>query len=643
MGILRRAWTSLRRVLGPYTPLLSAYLVAAAFLFLSRVWLAFLNRDALAGTPDLWYMFPLGLRMDTVLLCQLLVLPALALAVAPAGRLRNAVIAAYFAICAAVIVMLELSTPSFIGEYDKRPDRIFIEYLIYPKELLATLWADYRLSLIGAPLVAGLAAWLGWRAARSALDSAPTWRLGWRLLALPLVLVVLVLGARSSLQKHPANISTASFSANRLANELALNSTYAVAYAARSMRNEVNVAALYGKMPWDEVMARVQRYSGLPRSAFADGGNSIMHRAGAAAVARPPNLVIILEESLGAGFVGHLGGLPLTPNLDRLSTQGMNLTRLYATGTRTARGMEAVVGGYPPSPSLAALKLPGAQSNFFTLGALLSSHGYATEFIYGGAANFDNMRGFLVANGFDRVIEERDFVDPVFAASWGLSDEDLMLRANDEFRTPRDRPFFALLLTSSNHEPFEIPAGRIEPYDQPLYSRANAIKYADYALGRFFDMARKEDYFANTVFLIVGDHDARVFGAPLVPVEHFHVPAVVIGPGVPVGNYDRLSSQIDLAPTLLDFLGIDAETPMPGRNLLRLPADAPGRAVMQYGVHHGFWVGDRIVVQAPHRPAETFRTDGRNLVPVEGDAELTRDALAHALWPYEVYRQKLYH
>lgn len=634
----------LRSALGPFTPLLLAFACGALFLSAIRLGFAVAWYDRIAGTPGAWYAFPLGLRMDTVLLCYLLSVPVLATALLPARPWRDALVAGWLAACAFVLVYMEFATPAFVGEYDKRPDRVFLEYLAYPRELVSMLCVNHKLGMVGLPLLAGLAAWLTWRAVRSALTAAPAWGAARRALMLALLVVPLSLGARSSLDPRPANISTASFSTNRLVNELTLNSTYTVAYAANSMRHEVDAATLYGSMPWPEMQARVQRYRQLPNDAAGDRVAHIRHvaRTPAPAARRRPNLVILLEESLGAGYVGHLGGLPLTPHLDRLCTEGMCFTEMYATGTRTARGMEAVVAGFPPSPSLSVLKLPGAQGGFFTLGAQLREYGYATEFIYGGAANFDDMRAFYLANGFDRVIEGRDFVAPTFVSRWGVSDEDLMVRANQEFRGHGDRPFFAVLLSTSNHEPFDIPAARIEPYNSPLHTRENAIKYADHAIGSFFELARREKYFANTVFLVVADHDARVFGAPLVPVEHFHVPAVVIGPGIPAGRYRRVASQVDLAPTLLGFLGIDAALPTPGRDLMHLPADDPGRALMQYDLNYGFRLGDRLVVRQPNLPAQSFRIDGTRLVPTADDPELTRDALAHVLWPGEVYRRKLY-
>jgi phosphoglycerol transferase MdoB-like AlkP superfamily enzyme len=635
-------WNRVKSMLGPFTPLLLAFACGAVFLSLVRVGYAAAYRDEIAGTPELWRMFPIGLRMDTVLLSYLLLAPGFVVALLPARPWRDRLVAGYFAAWAFLLVYLELATPPFIAEYGKRPDRIFLEYLVYPREVLPTLWANHKLGLVGVPLAGALAAWLAWRASRAATSAAPTWHWSRRALMLPLVLGVLAVGCRSSLDPRPANISTASFSSNRLVNELTMNSTYTVGYALESLRNEADAAAMYGQMPWPEVQARVQRYLHLPDGAFPDATSPVQHREASATTTRRPNLVIILEESLGAQFVGHLGGLPLTPNLDGLRAEGMYFTDLYATGTRTARGIEATVAGFPPSPSLSVLKLPGARHGFFTLASELRKQGYSTEFIYGGAANFDDMRAFFVGNGFDRVIEQRDFIEPSFVATWGVSDEDLVERANEEFRRPRDRPFFALLLSSSNHEPFEIPDGRIEPYNTPLHTRENAIKYADHAIGRFFELARQEAYYADTVFVVVADHDARVKGRPLVPVERFRVPALIIGPGVPVGPYPRVASQIDLPPTLLGFLGITDSVPTPGRDLMRLPKDDPGRALMQYGLNHGFRVGNRLVVQQPQRPAQSFRIEGTALVPIPDDPELTRDALAHVLWPGEVYRRQLY-
>jgi phosphoglycerol transferase MdoB-like AlkP superfamily enzyme len=288
------------------------------------------------------------------------------------------------------------------------------------------------------------------------------------------------------------------------------------------------------------------------------------------------------------------------------------------------------------------LRLPRARDGFFTLGTLLRSQGYRTQYIYGGGANFDNMRAFFLANGFDQIIEQKDYPAPGFVASWGVSDLDLMERAHQEFLAHGEEPFLGVILSSTNHDPFEIPDGVIQPYNQPLYTRENAIRFADHAVGRFFELARSAPYWQDTVFLVVADHDARVEGAELLPLRHFRIPGVIIGPGVPVGPWPRIASQIDLAPTLLGLIGVDAPTPMIGRDLLDLTADAPGRALMQYDATHGLLVGDRLVLHQPDRAPATFRVEGDDLMPIATDPELARDARAHALWSYETYRRRAY-
>ena len=222
------------------------------------------------------------------------------------------------------------------------------------------------------------------------------------------------------------------------------------------------------------------------------------------------NLVIILEESLGAEYVGCLGGLPLTPNIDRLSKEGLLFTNLYSTGTRTVRGIEAVISGFPPTPGESAVKLGLSQSNFFTIAELLSRSGYATEFIYGGRKSFDNMSAFFLGNGIHKIYDRKCFDKTIFEATWGVADEDVFKKAHEVFKTHGTNPFFSLILTTSNHSPFDFPDGRIELCEKPKETHLNAVKYADYALEEFFEAAKKEPYYKNTLFLIIADHSTRL-------------------------------------------------------------------------------------------------------------------------------------
>lgn len=345
---------------------------------------------------------------------------------------------------------------------------------------------------------------------------------------------------------------------------------------------------------------------------------------------------------MGAVDVGCLKGPPITPRLCQLKDEGLWISRLAATGTRTVRGIEAVVSGFLPTSAVGVLKLPRAKRGFFTAASLLKSYGYETEFIYGGMSNFDEMRSFFSGNGFDKFYDEPTFENSAFHGTWGVSDEDLMRKAHDVFVAHGETPFFSLILTTSNHLPYEFPDGRIELYEQPKQTHFNAIKYADYSLGLFFDLAKKASYYENTIFIIVGDHNSHVRGNEHVPVDKFHVPALIIGPGVPHEEQPLLSSQIDLLPTALHFSGLQTEHPMIGRNLMDLPANTPGRAFMQFGSNNGYRIEDDIVIHRPFLPPEQFRYDAGKLVPAPLNPEMANDALAHTHLPWILYSEEKY-
>ncbi len=627
----------------PIGPIVCAFLMGMLFLSTCRLAFYWVHQERLADLTAVSQLFITGMRMDCVTLCFLLLLPVMASLVLPSGRVRIWVVTVLLTVLTGFVLYMEAATLTFMGEYDSRPNRIFFEYLAYPREVFSTLFKDYFMVLVFGSLAVVSLTYAAWRFFLKLLARATGWRYGYQLLALPVVMLILLLGARGTLEHRAVNISTAAFSGNRLANELALNSTYSVLYAVYNLKHEMEADRLYGDMPWEEVLDRVQRYTARPDSAFDNPEIPTLHLQDLPRVDNtPPNLVIFVQESLGARFVGSLGGLPLTPNLDRLSREGMYFTQLYATGTRTVRGLEALAAGFPPTPAPSVLKLSLAQKGFFTMAQLLKAYGYTSEFIYGGVSNFDNMGGFFLANGFDRVIDQDEFRDPVFLGTWGVSDEDLVTKANEVFKAHGDKPFFALMLSTSNHSPFEFPEGRIELHEEPASTRLNAMKYADYAIGKLFELAKKEDYYKNTIFLVVADHDTRVDGAELVPIDRFHIPGLIIGPGVPRTYYDGLTSQIDLLPSLLHLMGIESRHPMIGRDLFHVPKQDPGRTMMQYGLINAFRVGDEVVIHQPKSEPRTYTYRDGQLEPKASNPELERDALAHLLWASETYQNRYY-
>ena len=636
------------RVFIPTRPVAWFFLVGLVLLSASRLCLALWQFDQVTQVQGWAPVLLQGARVDVATLCLLFGPPAALLLLLPGHRFVHLLVAAWLALCLALLLQLELATPGFMGEYGLRPNRLFLEYLVYPREVLGTLWNGRPLQLVLVPMAAVVALVLGWKAARRSTvrdhTAAPVWL---RALAAALVLCLATLGTRSTLGHRPLNPAMVAFSANPLVNQLPLNSFYALADASRQwLKREDSAMDLYGALPDSEVLAAVRAASGLPESAFTDPHAPTLAAREPTYAGTPKNLVIVLEESLGAQFIGHLGGRPLSPHLDRLSARAWTFTRMYATGTRSVRGIEAVVAGFAPTPAQAVVKQPDAQQGFYTLAQTLRARGYDTTFYYGGESHFDNMRGFFFGNGFDRVIDQKDYAAPRFTGSWGVSDEDLFARADQEFTRlhAQGRPFFGLVFSSSNHDPFEYPDGRIEPFEQPKQTRSNAAKYADHALGGFFRQAMASAYWSDSVFLVVADHDSRVFGKDLVPIDNFHIPALILGAGIPPRRDDRIASQIDLGPTLLSLIGVGDPTPMTGRDLSDPRLQSPGRALMQYDGNFAWMQGEDVVVLQPRKPARQYRYDllsGR-LLDRPLDPALAQLAHAQALWGSLAYEKRWY-
>ncbi|NKF52124.1 LTA synthase family protein [Shewanella sp. WXL01] len=634
----------------PFAVIFYFAIIALTVMTVSRLGLAFLYADRISEADGWLHLFTQGLRVDFASLCWAFGIAALGTALFSGdhlvGRVWNWVLRIWLVALLWLVVFLEASTPSFLEEYGFRPNRLYVEYLIYPKEVFSMLWTSRKLEMILSGVITVLTLWAGWHLSGKFTSklSFPKWH--WRPVLAILVIAVSLLGARSTLGHRPLNPALVSFSSDPLVNSLVVNSNYSLFFAIKQMSGEKDASNVYSSMPTQDIIDIVRQESGRPASAFVSESIPTLTYNEASYQGKPKNLVIILQESMGAQYVGSLGGLPLTPNIDELSKEGWFFDNLYATGTRSVRGIEAVVTGFTPTPAAAVVKLGKSQTGFFSLAEFLADKGYSTQFIYGGESHFDNMRSFFLGNGFTEIVDQDDYPNPAYVASWGVSDEDLLFRAHEEFeqKHQQGQPFFSLVFTSTNHEPYDYPEGRIEPYEEPAFTVKNAVKYADYAVGEFFKKAKQADYWKDTVFVIVADHDNRVGGNNLVPIPRFRIPGLIIGGGVEPKLDERVVSQIDMGPTLLSLIGASGNYPMLGRDLTKQPQDWPGRALMQYGQNFGLMEGNQVTMLQPQGPAETYtyERDTEQLTSLPVDEQQAERALAWILWGSHAYNNYLY-
>lgn len=654
--MIKKLWEKLH-AFGPYAPLIAMYMMALPILSLSRIGLMLWQSERVVATGVWPEMLLQGIRVDIIQLGLLVLLPLL---IAPLFAHKKAwqwwkyFSYLWVAISIVLLIFLEAASPGFIAEYNARPNRLFVEYLKYPKEVLPMLWNGFRLSVFAAIGLIIISVWAIRKFMKPWLSFQPPLKNGRYWLALPFVIFLVILSVRSTTDHRPANPAMFAITNDTMVNTLIMNSTWSVFHAIYNLKHESKSSEIYGKMEFVDIMTQVQ----LTRDMLHDKrpllGNidipTLTEQTASIQREKPLNLVIVLQESLGATFVESLGGLPVTPELEKLKSEGWWFESLYATGTRSVRGIEAVSAGFLPTPAQSTVKLSLSQNNFFSLASVLGRQGYLSEFIYGGEGHFDNMRNFFLGNDFDSVVDKQNYVNPVFTGSWGVSDEDLFNKTHEQLMKHHadGKPFFTLVFSSSNHTPFEFPDGRIELYEEPKASENNAVKYADYAYGAFFKKAKASPYWKDTLFLIVADHDIRIRGNDLVPVKNFHIPGLILGADIKPRQITTIASQIDLPTTMLSLMGINAQHPMVGRDLSAEPEGLAGRAMMQYQENYAWMEGNQtVVLRANKKPTyATYDKANKKLSISEkpSDAEaMQQRALSHVLLPSVLYREQQYH
>jgi phosphoglycerol transferase MdoB-like AlkP superfamily enzyme len=622
-----------RRKFRPGIPLLYALLALAVFA-LTRIGLALwtgLDDVPLATWPAL---LAKGLWFDLAVLAVLLVPVWIYEALLPDRWRHSGLHAAlrfgWIALTAFLLLFGAIAEATFWQEFATRFNFIAVDYLIYTHEVVGNIRESYPVGwILGGVALAAIVVALLLRPWLVAADAQPTSRRR-RLAYLAAALVVPAAALTAASVDQMGTIG------NAYADELAGNGLFTFAAALR--RNELDYDRFYATIPQDQA-DRILAGLGVDRKPlhnYASLAEAISHEATEPHLPgmphRPRHVVLIMVESLSAEFVGAYGSTQgLTPHLDRLAREGLRFASVYATGTRTVRGLEAVSLGTPPVPGQAIVRRPG-NAHLSTLGELLEHQGFATSFVYGGYGYFDNMNAYFNANDY-RVVDRTDFSQAsiVFENIWGVADESLFANVLDviDRGAATGKPVFTHVMTTSNHRPFTYPAGRI---DIPSPGgREGGVKYTDWAIGRFIEDARSRPWFDETLFVIVADHCAAVAGKTRLPVGGYRIPLILYAPKlVAPAVYAATISQIDIAPTILDILRADGDDHFFGRSAFEI-APVRGRAFISNYQELGYLRGDVLTVLSPRRKVAAFRVDPVNFAssPMPVDRQLADEAIAY--------------
>jgi phosphoglycerol transferase MdoB-like AlkP superfamily enzyme len=625
---------------GPFRAAGTMFIVFLAASLLTRFGLALFNGEAAEFLP--WRMagwLSIGMLYDIAAGVFLLLPFALLAWLWPATRARRAfgVVNVVLAVIAlAGLAFCSVSEFVFWNEFSSRFNFIAVDYLIYTREVIGNIRESYSMTPIFAGLGALTAVLLAvslrslWRAA------APgAMKFGRR----SMYMAGYVAAALVSFAAVPA--SWKEFSDSAQAQQLAGNGPWEFFHAFNT--NEIDYDRFYATLPIDQAYRELRKeFTEAGPVQFTDSATLPIERriAGAGPEMRL-NVVLISVESLSADYLGKFGNPKgLTPNLDRLADAGLLFTQLYATGTRTVRGLEALALSLPPTPGHAVVKRPNNE-NLYTIGEVFAEKGYEPLYLYGGYGYFDNMEHFFGSNGYtvvDRTAIPKS--DIHYENIWGVADEDLFsltLRELDR-RHAAGRKFFAHVMTTSNHRPYTYPAGRI---DIPPHTSADgAVKYTDWAIGDFIERARAHPWFDDTLFVIVADHCAAARGKTDLPIDRFHIPLLIYAPKhVAPARVDTVASQIDVAPTVLALLNFSYVSRFFGQDILT-EGKTHQRAVMANYQTVGYLENGMLVELRPQRRVRVVEaTTGRELAPSESTRHFTDEAIGYYQGASDAFRR----
>ena len=480
----------------------------------------------------------------------------------------------YLAIVLLIIYFSLLAEIPFWDEFGVRFNFIAVDYLIYTYEVISNINESYPLPLIIFVLVALIVLTFVFLQKRKIFrntfsDKRPIFK---RFVLFSVLIPALIL---SLVLKN----KQADFSNNLVLNELGKNGTFSFFTAFKS--NELDYETFYPKIDDKEAYSVLKKNLLQENQAYATNKWDDISRNTKSENEQRPNVILIAIESFSGDFLKAFGNKDnLTPNYDKLANESIFFTNLYATGTRTVRGMEALTLSVPPTPGNSIVRRPDNQ-NLFSVATIFKEKNYQPYFIYGGDGYFDNMNNFFGGQGFD--IVDRNRGNPLsdeiktqrfnipdnevsFENAWGICDEDLYKQSIKyaDKSSKLNKPFFQFVMTTSNHKPYTFPAGKI---DLPQGDRNGAVKYTDYALGKFLADAKTKPWFKNTVFVIVADHCASSAGKWEINIDKHHIPAIIYNLPQKAEKINRLTSQIDLMPTLFGYLGWNYTTSLYGKDI----------------------------------------------------------------------------
>lgn len=491
----------------------------------------------------------------------------------------------------------------FWDEFSVRYNFIAVDYLIYTTEVLGNIWESYNIPLIGSGVLMATAVILFLLRKKITASQQLSMRFAKRSKFFLLFLIV-PLAAYFLVNNRIKNTGN-----NNYVNELGGNGIYE--FGTAYWNNEIDYNRFYATRNDTANFKILRSLLQAPNATFTNNPLSIERVIKNDSPEHKWNVVLISVESFSGDYLKHFGNKEnISPFLDSLIPHSLFFENFYASGTRTVRGLEALSLGIPPTPGQSIVRRPD-NADLFTMGNVLKTKGYDVNYIYGGNAFFDNMGKYFGGNGYT-VLDKRDIPDSFInhTTAWGIDDEGVfnytLQQCDKSFKD--GTLFFNHMMTVSNHRPYTYPDGRID-IPSAAQSIAGGVKYTDYAINKFLKDAAKKPWFNNTIFVIVADHCSKSAGKTDLPVNRYHIPCFIYAPALISPSIEqKLTSQIDLVPTVLGLLNLNYTSRFLGYDIYKLAAGRE-RAFISTYQDMGYVKEGKLVILSPQQKVEMFTTN----------------------------------
>ena len=523
----------------------------------------------------------------------------------------------FFTLTVLIFVFTFFAEITFWDEFKCRFNFVAVDYLIYTFEVVNNINESYPLVILIPSMLLITFGILFLFYKRGSFAQTFSTKTPFKIRVIPFALSVLVAGLYVSSIKN----SDAEWSDNRYNSEISKAGIYS--FFAELRNSKLDYDTFYTTLPKEEAFALVRKNLSNANTKFVTDPISIRRSiTDSLASDQRPNIVFVLMESMSANFMSEFGNeLAITPFMDKLAQESLFFSNLYATGTRTVRGMEAVTLCIPPTPGSSIVKRPN-NANLFTIASVFNQKEYQCNFFYGGDGYFDNMNAFFGGNGFDIYDRGRGSIlsDAIkakrfnisdeeisFENAWGACDEDIykkMITVADKHYAAK-KPFLNFVMTTSNHKPYTYPDKKVAIPSGT--GRDGAVQYADYALQQLFEKSKNKPWFKNTIFVIVADHCASSAGKDEIDVANYHIPAIIYGANIKPQKIDKLCSQIDIFPTLFKMLNWSYESNFYGKDVL--DASFEERTFMGTYLKLGYMKGNDLMILSNQKKNHFYKWD----------------------------------